>query len=625
MASEPLSPGILQNPPSLLVNRTARVATGATNTIRIPHDKFFDRQGELYSTSNMPPVIAGNQVKFFIDGNEAFQEMAAAIRTANAQGHFIYMVNWFCDVDFHLLGASEPENAQTNLRGLLTDASSKDVMIRAMFWKMPAGLSQNRDAVLFLNSVKLAVSAGGPILVPCDAPHPLPVTPRLKNAAAIFDQRGDQNLPIPILSILPRAFGSQHQKFLCVSGDQGLVCFCGGIDFNPDRISGLDSQVEIGPASGDLVRTFIGKIKRKHHKLILDDTSANKDFDIDDQDAAAQFEGKEVTLRGVLDPITNAIRIDQLQGGQTEHGAPLHDVHCRIIGPAASELVKLFTQKWTDHRQSSPIDSKKGPLLPAPATPNSGEHFVQIGRTFGNTGYTTIKPEQTAASMIAHAIRNAKRFIYTECQYFTGSPDLEAALKAALPNIQHLTVVITHWEVSDLPTVNAHRRDFLQSLKAAGGDKVRIFTLQPDGNTEEFQDGKVPHTYVHSKIWIIDDEFAVIGTVNSNRRSWSHDAEVAAGIYEPSTDLVLHYRFAHLMRIEIWKEHLNMQSSEGSAELADGVASAVHWVDLSPRARVRRYNVNERNRSNQNDQHIPVPILWPLLEALTWDGVFDPS
>src|SRR6266852_3664637 len=106
MASEPLPPRILQNPPSILVNRTARVATGATNTIRVPHDRFFDRQGELYSTSKMPPVI---------DGNEAFQEMVAAIRTANAKGHFIYMVNWFCDVDFHLLSASEPENAQTNL------------------------------------------------------------------------------------------------------------------------------------------------------------------------------------------------------------------------------------------------------------------------------------------------------------------------------------------------------------------------------------------------------------------------------------------------------------------------------------------------------------------------------
>ena len=627
MASEPLSTGINQTPPTILLNRTARVATGATNTIRIPHDKFVDRQGELYSTANMPPVLGGNQVKYFIDGVDAFPEMVAAIRSANASGHFIYMVNWFCDVDFHLLGAVEPDQpaAQTNLRGLLGEASNKDVMIRALFWKMPAGLSQNRDAVFFLNSVKLAASVAGPVLVPCDAPHPPPVTPRLKNAAAIHDQRGDQNLPIPILGIFPRAFGSQHQKFLCVSGDQGLVCFVGGIDFNPDRISQLGSTVEIGSASDESSRTFTGKIKRKHNRFILDDSSADKNFEIDDQDAAAQFEGKNVTMRGILDSNTNTIRLEQLEGGQTEHGAPLHDVHCRIIGPAAAELVKLFTQKWADHEHSAAIDKAKGPLLPAPATSNSGDHFVQIGRTFGRSGYRTIPHETTAASMIAHAIRQAKRFIYTECQYFTGSPELEQALLAALPNIEHLTAVITHWEVSDLPTVNEHRRDFLHRLKQAGGDKVRIFTLQPDGNTEEFQDGKVPHTYVHSKIWIIDDEFAVIGTVNSNRRSWSHDAEVAAGIYETSTDVVLHYRLAHWLRIEIWKEHLNMQSLEGAAELADGVASAVHWLDLSPRARVRRYNLNERNRAGQNDQHIPVPILWPVLEALTWDGVFDPS
>jgi hypothetical protein len=79
------------------------------------------------------------------------------------------------------------------------------------------------------------------------------------------------------------------------------------------------------------------------------------------------------------------------------------------------------------------------------------------------------------------------------------------------------------------------------------------------------------------------------------------------------------------MRIAIWQEHLNMQTSEGAAELADGVASSVHWLDRPPGARVRPYNIDETNHLHQNDQHLPIPILAPVLEALTWDGVFDPS
>ena len=39
-----------------------------------------------------------------------------------------------------------------------------------------------------------------------------------------------------------------------------------------------------------------------------------------------------------------------------------------------------------------------------------------------------------------------------------------------------------------------------------------------------------PHSYVHAKVWIFDDQFAVIASVNTNRRSWTHDSEVAAGI-----------------------------------------------------------------------------------------------
>jgi phosphatidylserine/phosphatidylglycerophosphate/cardiolipin synthase-like enzyme len=201
--------------------------------------------------------------------------------------------------------------------------------------------------------------------------------------------------------------------------------------------------------------------------------------------------------------------------------------------------------------------------------------------------------------MISQAIRNAKRYIYTEDQYFVYSQDsflnehddLQKALIHALRpgGIQHFTAVLTHGDISDMPEVNEHRGDLIKSLVAAGGDRVRIFTLQPNGATKEFKQGKERHTYVHAKIWIIDDEFVSIGTPNSNRRGWSKDNEVAAGIYETSTDVSLHYRLAHWLRIDLWREHLGMDWAGANAELADGVASSVHWLKLPPTARVRQF------------------------------------
>jgi phosphatidylserine/phosphatidylglycerophosphate/cardiolipin synthase-like enzyme len=562
MAADQLSPPIAQDPTPSLVKRSVLVATGATNTIRVPHDRFFDKHGAWYTAAG-GQVVEGNQVKFLIHGSEAFPEMQEAIETATGPDHFIYMLNWFCDVDFDLKTGDQsvpgkPSSPNTRrvplpntLRFLLTNASDQGVMIRAMLWKSPIG-GQNVDAVRFLNSFEEQMTVNGL--------QRIKMVPPLSNSAAIHDDIGDEALlkfleQVPILSILkiiPRAIGSQHQKVLCVSGEQGLVCFCGGIDFNPDRVS-----------------------------------------------------------QPGLSPILHSVE---------NKATPLHDVHCRIVGPAAAALVQTFADRWNSHPTVQKLSPAKRQLKMPPQSGKAGEHFVQIGRTF-RRGLYSFNPagEFTASEMIAHAIGQAKRYIYTECQYFTGDPTalggdgkLEKALTDALKTIEHLTIVVTHWELSDLPSVNSHRRKFFQSLIAAGGDKVRIFSLQPAGNPDDFKAGKIRETYVHAKIWVMDDEFAVIGSVNSNRRSWLHDSEVAAGIYDTSTDTVLRYRLAHKFRIKLWAEHLNMPGPQGEAELADGVASGVHWLHPLAGARVRPYDLSDHGD------------IKPFLGFL-WDGALDPS
>jgi hypothetical protein len=40
-----------------------------------------------------------------------------------------------------------------------------------------------------------------------------------------------------------------------------------------------------------------------------------------------------------------------------------------------------------------------------------------------------------------------------------------------------------------------------------------------------------------------------------NRRSWTHDSEIVAGIYDESADDHASYTFAHRIRIRLWTEH----------------------------------------------------------------------
>lgn len=341
-------------------------------------------------------------------------------------------------------------------------------------------------------------------------------------------------------------YGSHHQKIIVVFGTGGLVAFCGGVDLNGDRIYPADTG-----------------------------------------------------------------------------GSPLHDVHLRITGPAAFDLLETFVERWTDHPETSAIDAAKGPLL-SPTMRSfpsqGGKELVMIGRTYGNpkghggveyvanavsaSGLVglVVSPlteetykfapngEQTARKMLCKAISEARRFIYLECQYFflNGVPRswLLSALRTSMPRIAHMTILVPHQAISQLGL--SYRKSLVADLRALGGNKVRVFYLtNPDAAAGAY------HTYTHAKMTIVDDAFALVGSMNYNRRSWTNDSEVVAGIYDTLEDEGCAYHLAHRLRIASWAEHLNMKTPEGYAELADGVASAVNWLNPPHGARVARY-VNDR-------------------------------
>jgi phosphatidylserine/phosphatidylglycerophosphate/cardiolipin synthase-like enzyme len=519
MAADPIPQPNPLDPPVRLVLREVRVGLGVPNTITFPGDPAGDDTNRWFQTGLHPIHHTNNEVKYLIDGPDTFRDMLPSLRTANQQGHFIYLLNWWVDDQFSLTGSS----GGVTLLSILTEANAHNVMIRAMFWnqKNPPLFNQNTREVDDITA--------------------------LTHGAAILDNR--------------TAFaGSHHQKVLCIMGDQGLITYCGGIDFNPDRVFDKSQLQPTGASIGS-------------------------------------------------------------SGGK---GAPLHDVHCRIRGPASMDILQTFIQRWNDHPEGQEFNQSKGALITLQqAVPSRGPQTVQIGRTFGrisSPGYSFARNgETTGRDMILNAINNARRFIYTECQYFVGNPDVEAALIHALTKqqIEHLTILLTHYRISDLPMVQHHRRIFLGRLRQAdaGRGRLRVFTLQPPGHSDQdFNDGKVPHTYIHAKIWIMDDEFAVIGSLNTNHRSWSHDSEIAAGIYDASNEHILTYRLAHWLRIKLWQEHMGMMDLDGEAELADGVASGALWQAPPATARFRPYIIDDTGESPT----IPLP-------DLIFDTIADPA
>lgn len=372
--------------------------------------------------------------------------------------------------------------------------------------------------------------------------------PHVQNTAEVMRINEWLSTGAAILDGRTLSYGSHHQKVLIVKGAQGLIAFCGGVDINSDRI---------------------------------------------------------------------------LQAGATP-GAPFHDVHCRIQGPAAHELLKIFLQRWQDHPDRAMRESecaeklrnrrldpgKYCPLLGLkerrPAW--EGNIYVQIGRSYGNGGGYRFAPagEQTAYRMILKAIREARQFIYIEDQYLV-SMEISAELVRALQNVPALIVIILipHGSITDMAAftcqvilgeqVHFRRQQFIAPLRAAARSRVGVFFLSPPGAW---------NTYVHSKMMVVDDEYAIIGSANLNRRSLTHDSEAIAGIYDPSPDSLV-----KRLRADLWARHLGMAPSA----LANAVASVKYWYRSPAGARPAQARVADYDE-NQAVEAIHPQAVWDKVD-----------
>ncbi|MCG2747204.1 MAG: phospholipase D family protein [Desulfobulbaceae bacterium] len=353
--------------------------------------------------------------------------------------------------------------------------------------------------------------------------------------------------------------------------------------------------------------------------------------------------GFKVHYRGVHHQkvlvVNGAEGLVAFQGGCDLHpnrlgNQPLHDVHTRIRGLAAQDLWTIFVQRWCDH----PYAKHYPPIQTSvkDAATLTDDLQVQIGRTFPNStkrylydpsfenlpdGDVLPPPpqprpyafsptgEQTAKALVLNAITQSRKFIYIEDQFLVDM-SISDALKAALPNLKKLIILIcAAGAISDEMHQPCYRRKlFIDNLKgSANPGQVIVCSLK--------------NIYVHSKAWIFDDKFAIIGSANLSRRGYSHDSEQNAGIFDPNTKR--RFFFAHELRMKLWAKHLGTDNSRMRViDFCDPIASSVHWSDPPPECQVRPYPLPAPDpEATGND---PKGEPWPI-KNLVWDQGFDPD
>jgi hypothetical protein len=265
-------------------------------------------------------------------------------------------------------------------------------------------------------------------------------------------------------------------------------------------------------------------------------------------------------------------------------GAPYEDIHCQIEGPAALDVLRLAVERWKNCGvPEATNDSMDWAATAKPVKVAPSKCSVQLGHTHGNPAITT--PKKTGKKVILHAIEQAKRFIYMEDQYLVNM-EAAAALNKAVPRLKHLTMLVPHWRISDLPQCTYRRRKFMEQvldgLSADDAKKVGIYSL---GSSDS------RFAYIHAKSWFFDDECAIIGSANCNRRGWDSDSEVVAAVVEEVDPADTELTFAHRTRMELWAKHLSLKPWQ----VVDGVASLKYWRQPPVDANIERYKTSDHD------------------------------
>jgi phosphatidylserine/phosphatidylglycerophosphate/cardiolipin synthase-like enzyme len=274
---------------------------------------------------------------------------------------------------------------------------------------------------------------------------------------------------------------------------------------------------------------------------------------------------------------------------------PWHDVQLAITGPAVTDVETVFRERWEDRQRlsRSPVrslsdrihhdDESRAPLpdpLPPPAP--TGPHAVQLLRTYGRrAGGYPFAPggERSVARGFLKALDRAQHLIYLEDQYLWSGPigrRIATALRER-PQLRFVAVIPHHPDQDgrfSLPPNLIGRRDAIAMIRAAAPDRVGIYGPENHDGTP---------VYVHAKVCVVDDEWAVVGSANLNRRSWTHDSELCAAVSGPDGSSA-GAEYARGLRMTLAAEHLDgpLTDPDPAATLTEYARSAARlqrWYD----------------------------------------------
>jgi phosphatidylserine/phosphatidylglycerophosphate/cardiolipin synthase-like enzyme len=266
---------------------------------------------------------------------------------------------------------------------------------------------------------------------------------------------------------------------------------------------------------------------------------------------------------------------------------PWHDVQVRVRGPAVGDLDLVFRERWNDPTPMADRRTpwralisklarqpdRRDPLPPYPPDPApGGTTAIQVLRT-----YPKKRPpypfapdgERSIVRAYQRSFARARRLIFVEDQYLW-SREVAGLFASALQRAPELRVIVIVPRIPDRngvvsgPPHRIAQLELVDRLRKVAADRFAIYDIENDAETP---------IYVHAKTVVVDDVWAEVGSDNMNRRSWTHDSELAIAVLDSERDEREPADpagsgdgarvFARNLRLKLLREHTGLGSDDG--------------------------------------------------------------
>lgn len=178
------------------------------------------------------------------------------------------------------------------------------------------------------------------------------------------------------------------------------------------------------------------------------------------------------------------------------------DTHFKFIGKGVLGLQSAFLIDWY-------VVSKKllNDKIYYPTTETYSNNIMQIA-TSGPVGQW-----RTLLQATIFAIANAKKYIYIQTPYFLPTEGLNQALQTAALGGVDVRLMLP--KRSDTRSANMASHSFIDAMVKAG---AKVYFYKPG--------------FLHSKLLVTDDILTSIGSANMDFRSFEHNFEINAFVYQ---------------------------------------------------------------------------------------------